>query len=87
MNFRLTDKADTEGTRGKAEAQEPQGKPTEKLRESPCCLSTLLVGRGSKNFKLLPLLVKLSLICPEASFKVGTKPGDTEITSQSKGKF
>ena len=38
MNFRSTDKVDLEGTRGKAEAQEPKGKPTEKLRESPCCL-------------------------------------------------
>lgn len=58
MNFRSTDKAGHGGYKsGKAEAQEPQ----EAHREAPGVtllpISTLLVGRGSKNFKLLPLLV------------------------------
>ena len=50
------------------------------------CIHTAC-GARFQELQVTPTSGKTSLICPEASFKVGTKPGDTEITSQSKGKF
>lgn len=81
MNFRSTDEADLEGTGGEAEAQEPKGKPTETLWESPWACVHTACGARFQELQVTPTSGKTSWIPPEASFKVGAKPADTEITS------